>query len=338
MPSGPPVRDDRPLWDVTLSAYHLPVLAAADELGVFGFLTEASAGAEEVARRFGLGERATTAMLNVLAALGFLARRSGRYELTEVSRSYLLPGEPFYWGDMLRLLREPTIDFAALMQCLRTDRPVTEEEDRDLWAAHSIDAEKARAFTAAMHSHSMAPALAVARRGDFRGVTRLLDVGGASGCFPIAIAQRYPEVRFTVLDLPVVCELTHEYAAEAGIADRLETVALDMFRDPWPAGHDAVLLSNVFHDWDPARCRELAAKSWALLPPGGRIYVHEMLVDEGGCSPLAPSTYSVDMACYTEGRQYTGAELEALLQEVGFARTEVVHTHGYFWLVTGYKS
>lgn len=30
-----PGRDDNLLWDIALSVYHLPILAAADELGVF---------------------------------------------------------------------------------------------------------------------------------------------------------------------------------------------------------------------------------------------------------------------------------------------------------------
>ncbi|MCC7462464.1 MAG: ubiquinone/menaquinone biosynthesis protein [Gammaproteobacteria bacterium] len=336
-PCEPPVCDDTLLWNVTNSGYSLPVLAAADETGLFVLLARLPADAEAVAEQCHLALNPARAALGLLCSLGFLAQRGGRFHVTDVTRTYLLPDSPYYWGHMLRQLREPTPDFGAVLGNLRDGVPITQQGDRDLWQSHAADQERAVAFTRAMHSHSLAPAHGVARRGDFSGVRRLLDIGGASGCFSIEIARRHAGLSASVLDLAHVCGHTRGYVQAAGLGDRIDAVAGDMFRDPWPGGCDAVFFSNIFHDWDPQRCRQLVEQSHAYLPPGGRIYIHEMLLNDNGVSPAAVTGYSVDMALYTGGKQYSAAELGAMLQGAGFGRVTCTHTHGYFWLVTGYR-
>ena len=48
------------------------------------------------------------------------------------------------------------------------------------------------------------------------------------------------------------------------------------------AGYDALFFSNVWHDWNVRTCQWLAARAFAALPSGGRIMLHEMLLDEDG--------------------------------------------------------
>ena len=68
-----------------------------------------------------------------------------------------------------------------------------------------------------------------------------------------------------------------------------------MFRSDWPAGHDAHFFSNVFHDWDVEQCRVLAERSFAALPPGGRILLHESLLNETLDGPALVALYSMNM-------------------------------------------
>jgi tRNA1(Val) A37 N6-methylase TrmN6 len=69
------------------------------------------------------------------------------------------------------------------------------------------DPEEADAFTRAQHAGSMGPAVMLARTFDLAGAKRLLDVGGGSGAFSIALCQRNPELRATVLDFPNVIDV-----------------------------------------------------------------------------------------------------------------------------------
>jgi acetylserotonin N-methyltransferase len=196
--------------------------------------------------------------------------------------------------------------------------------------------ERARRVASAMQSHSLPAAIALALNGNFDGVTRLLDVGGGSGCFAIALARQHPELRCTVMELPAMCEVAQEYIVAGGVTDRVDTLAVDMFREPWPRGYDALFFSNVFHDWNFETCRWLTERSFEALPPGGRIYLHEMLLDDDGCAPLTTVSFSMLMLG-TQGQQFTLPELRGLLEPAGFKDIEAKSTYGYYSLVVGRK-
>ena len=68
-----------------------------------------------------------------------------------------------------------------------------------------------------------------------------------------------------------------------------------MFTDPWPAGYDGIFFSNVFHDWDRASCLHLAKRSYAALPPGGRIFLHEVVLNDTKDGPLVAAAFSMEM-------------------------------------------
>lgn len=331
---APPTCDDRLLWDVWLSFHHLPALVVADELGLFTALWKRPATCSEVAADFRLTARGAETLLGVLTSLGFLAEHAGRFHLTDASRNFLMPEAPYYWGGMLHRMRVHPAT-AAIREALLQD--AERELVTDAWERGRVDPERVRAFTRAMHSHSFPAAMGVARHGDFTGVRRLLDVGGGSGCFCLALAQQHPELRCTVAELPEVCELAEEYAAEYGLGERVETVHLDMFRNPWPTGYDAVFFSNIFHDWEPERCRLLARKAWEALPRGGRVYVHEMLLADSRTGPLPASAFSMSMLLNTRGKQYSAAELEGILESAGFPHVAVTPTYAYYSLVSAVK-
>jgi hypothetical protein len=110
-----------------------------------------------------------------------------------------------------------------------------------------------------------------------------------------------------------------------------------MFREPWPTGYDAVFFSDIFHDWGPVLCRQLTQRSFGALPAGGRIYLHEMLLDETKAGPLPAVSYSMGMLRFTQGKQYSAGELEQLLQTEGFQELSVTPTYGYYSLVSARK-
>ena len=188
-----------------------------------------------------------------------------------------------------------------------------------------------------MQSHSLPAATGVARHGDFEGVTRLLDVGGCSGCFAIALAQQRSDLRCTVMDLPAMCQVAREYIAAAGAEERVETLAVDMLRGEWPRGFDTIFFSNVFHDWSMETCTELATKAHAALPSGGRIYVHEMLLDDTGTTPRTATAFAMLMLVATRGRQFTHAQLRTVLLRAGFVDVQVTATYAYYSLIRAVK-
>ena len=130
-----------------------------------------------------------------------------------------------------------------------------------------------------------------------------------------------------------MCEVAKEYVSAAGLADRIETRAVDMFRQEWPRDHDAMFFSNILHDWDFATCARLLAKAHTALPPGGRVFIHEALLDDSGVGPLTTATFSLVMLLGTQGRQFTYAELAKLLGDAGFTDVGATPSYCYYSVV-----
>ena len=71
---------------------------------------------------------------------------------------------------------------------------------------------------------------------------------------------------------------------------------------------------------------------------GGRILLHEMLVDDDGCGPLTTLSFSILMLLGTRGRQYSLAEFRLILEDAGFVDISAVQTgSGYYSLLSARK-
>jgi 2-polyprenyl-3-methyl-5-hydroxy-6-metoxy-1,4-benzoquinol methylase len=343
MPLDIPTTDDRLVWDVWLSMWWLPSVTVADELEIFDHLAERPATPGELSGRLGLDHRGVDILLPLLASLGFLVLHEGRYRIGDTSRNFLLRRSPFYWGGVFLRQRETNPLHATIRDAVtgKAPHPVGQSSESppvEAWESGRLDLEQARNIARFMHSHSLPAATGVALHGDFHGVTRLLDVGGGSGCFAIALAQRHAGLRCTVLDLPAMCQVADEHIAAGNVAARVDTTGADMLRDAWPAGYDAVFLSNILHDWSLDVCAQLARSAHAALPAGGRVYVHEMLLDDSGAGPRTAAAFSMLMLVATRGRQFTYQQLKSLLQDAGFGEVDVSATYGYYSLIRARKT
>jgi acetylserotonin N-methyltransferase len=337
-----PVCDDKPIWDVWLSMLWLPAVTVADELEIFESLAREPATAAELAQRHGLQLRGADILLSLLTALKFCVAHLGRYQVTEPTRHYLLRGSPFYWGGVFVQQRASNPMHAAIRGAvLKKDHQIFAQSSKEpaveMWESGEMTLEAAQGIAAFMHSHSLAAATGMALRVDLSGVTSLLDVGGGSGCFCITLAKQNPQLRCAVMDLEPMCEVALDYIRAAGVGDRVGVQALNMFQQQWPTGYDAMLFSNIFHDWGPETNATLAANAFAALPRGGRIFLHEMLLDDTGDGPLTTAAFSTLMLANTRGRQFTFAQLKATLEDAGFTNVDAVPTYSYYSVVSGTK-
>ena len=320
----------------------LPAVTVADELEIFESLAREPATAAELAARHGFDLRGADILLALLTALKFCVSHLGRYQVTEPTRNYLLRASPFYWGGVFFQQRTSNPTHAAIRGAVLKKEHVivgqsAKEPPVEMWESGEMTLEAARGIAAFMHSHSLAAATGMALRFDLSGVKSLLDVGGGSGCFCITLAKQNPRLRCAVMDLKPMCEVALDYIRAAGVAERVGVQAVNMFRQPWPTGYDAMLFSNIFHDWGPETNATLTAKAFAALPRGGRIFLHEMLLDDTGDGPLTTASFSALMLANTRGRQFTFTQLKETLEKAGFTDIDVKPTYSYYSVVSGMK-
>lgn len=333
-----PRSDDRPLWDVYFGAYGYFAVHVAHGVGVFPLLANRPQTLGEVCQALGLKRRAAEAVLAVCVSHGLLAFDNGRYALTAVAEDYLLPTSPTYFGSQFdwNLAHPEIITLDRIRRAVLTNKPQAYEGGEQMFHTHEEEAELAKQFTRAMHSASMGPATAWPEKINLSGHRTLLDVGGGSGAHAIGALWQWPQLHGIIFDRLSVCEVAQEYASKYKLADRLATHSADMWKDPYPAA-DLHFYGMIFHDWPADQCRFLARKSFASLPTGGRIIVHEMLFNEERTGPFGVAAFNMVMLTYLDGEQYSGREIAGFFSEAGFTDIEVKPTFGYWSIVTGCK-
>lgn len=301
------------------------------DLGILDALAEKPATQEQLRTRLKLGARATDVIITVLAALALVQRGEETVELTELARTFLLKGARH---DLRPILHQRcTSDWLTMA---RQDRPM-EPSRVQAWESGKAVPDF-EASTARMHALTCAAGETLARNASLHGVSSLLDVAGGSGGLTMALAAARPEMQLGLFELPDVAGVARTYFERSGWGDRIRIHAGNMFADPLPQGYHSVLMSNVLHDWSDEQCVELLRTCHACLPPGGRVLLHEMLLDKGKDGPLTVALFSLMMLMSTRGRQFTAGELIGMLQCSGFTDARVTPAWGYFSVVMAVKA
>lgn len=317
-----------PLLELTWGFMNFKTFAAALELGLFTMLADGEqVTADEFADRIGLQARPARVLLAACASLGLLTKRGDKYLNSELAEKYLVAGQPEYFGGFVtfydRLLYPA---WHRLPEALRTGSPVAWDPDNQDFAYSPADEALTEVFWEAMFALARSTANALAGVYDFTAHRRLLDVGGGSGGFPIALCERHPELTATVFELPHVCPLAAAKIEAAGLTARIGTVPGDFLKDDeLPGGHDIALLSQILHNHDEPANRALLAKVYAALPAGGAVLICELLLNDERTGPPAAAVMGVNMVVgMTGGENYAEGQYGRWLTDTGFTDVRVV--------------
>jgi len=346
-PMMTPSLDPTAIFELFRGQYATELLTAAvAHFRVFERLRAEGLLPDDLRRILGLAERPATVLVTALRAMGMLAvDESGRIVPTDLAREHLTPGAFFDVSGYIGLAAESP-GTLGMVESLRSNRPLGSEAEESgaafifkegIESAMEREA-SARHLTLALAGRARNVAPVLAEKYPLEGVRTLLDVGGGTGIYAIAWLLRHAELRAIVWDRPEVLRVAGEFAAENGVSDRLECRAGDMFRDPVPTGADAVLLSNILHDWDAADCRVLVGRCAQALPIGGRLLIHDVFLDDAMDGPLPVALYSAALFQMTEGRAYSGAEYREWLRQAGCVPGEVVPTLIHCGVLPGIKA
>lgn len=317
-----------PIMEMVTGFQVSKTLAVAHELGLFSRLSR-SGGAtlSQLAAVCGIDERPAHMLLTACVSIGLLAVKSDHYANTSLAEQYLVPGKPLYLGAYVHMVDSRLyMAWSELADAVRGNRPLTWDPQGQRSLFEGDDPEMRELFWDGLHAISTFTGKMLAGAVDFASIECLLDVGGGSGACSIELCRHYPQLRATVLDLPPVNQISGRKIADAGFGRRIKPCAGDFFRDAaLPAGHDAILLSMILHDWGESQNSEILAKCYAALPVGGTLVIVDRLLNDEKTGPIGAALNNLMMLVETEdGRNYTRAEYSSWLQATGFEQIRTV--------------
>jgi 2-hydroxy-4-(methylsulfanyl)butanoate S-methyltransferase len=314
-----PAGEHHQLWDIAYGFMASKALFAALELDLFTDLAGGPRTCAELSARTGIAGNRLQTLLHALTGLGLTVVDRGRYTNAPAAQRWLVHGAPDGYGDYFRLQVARQI-YPAL---LHLDAGIAGTGAAfDTRGGLLSEPDEARTLIAAQHVGSLGAARVLAGRLPIRDARRLLDVGGSSGAFSIALCERNPALRCTLLDLPAVVDLASGYCREAGLGSRVDVVAADAVACGWPGEQDVVLMSYLLSALGDDEIDVVLEKAWDSLRPGGLLVLHDFMLADRGPGPAFAALWFLQYLAYrSDGVSFSATDVHGRLRAARFQPT-----------------
>ena len=258
-------------------AWKSGLLARLDRAG------ENGASVDELATDGALSPYAIGVILESALSAGVVRRTDGRYSLTRV-------GDNVLHDELTQINIDYVHDVCyrglyALDDCLREEKPHGLKSLGDwptLYEGLSDLPEPARTSWFMFDHYYSDSAFDQALTHVFaRRPAYLMDVGANTGKWSLRCLRHDSAVRLTLLDLPIQLERARDGLAEAGVLDRANLHTVDMldYTAPFPAGMDAVWMSQFLTCFSLEAIGHILRRAAASLTPGGSVWVLDTFWD-----------------------------------------------------------
>ena len=311
------------------------IFLTANDLGLFLEIGDNICTADDLAATLKVDRRALELLLNALTALQMLDKVDAGYRNRPIINEHLGQVET-YRGSIFRHIHHCWDSWSRLPEIIRTGQPDFAAEanalgDNDEWT---------RDFILGMNDVTRELAPQVVPQLGLENARVLMDVGGGPGTYAAAFQKAWSNIsEVRIFDLPEALALGKKQLEAQGLSEKVSYHPGNFNIDPLPFGVDAIWLSQVLHSQDEAGCQTLIGKSFEALNHGGKLMIHEFLLDDSKTAPVMASIFSVHMLVMTEsGRTYSGGELGCWMERAGFENVEVIKVSDDTAVVTGNKT
>ncbi len=290
-------------------------LFAANELGLFEALAEGPVDLDGLAARTGLTRRTARISADAMVAIGLLERRGSNYANTPVAAAFLSGATPADLRPLLRFwdkLSYPA--WADLAGALGRGRPAHE--------IFEIADDLVPVMSAGIEAATAGACRALPQVAELPAGSRVLDIGGGTGSWAIALAAADPELSAAVLEIADVAVVAQERVRAAAFADRVDVLVGDLLTDELPPGYDVFLMANVVHYFTAETNQAILGRIRAVAEPGARLLVADFWTDPTHTQPIPAALMAGEFAIHVnDGDVYSVEEAATWLSRTGWRFT-----------------
>lgn len=316
-----PIDDVRQISAITYGFLASKALFAALEFDLFTKIARGAVTLPDLAHETRIAPNLLRTLLTTLKTCGLVTEAGGEFVNAPATATYLVAGAPGDFRDYVRVVNGGFLyeGMRHLEKSLRGERVFPDKGFYE-GIVYSEGGVGGDAFSAAQHAGSLGPARLFAKRVNLAGARRFLDAGGGSGAYTHALLRQNPYLRATILDFPETVETARRYAAEAGLADRIEHLPGNAIATAWPRGQDAVLMSYVWSAIGADDIPILARRAFDAMNPGGTVLIHDFMVDDHHEGPDYAAWYLLGAVLDNPKAEcLTPRFVEGALRAAGFA-------------------
>jgi ubiquinone/menaquinone biosynthesis C-methylase UbiE len=302
-----------------MESYRAPqAIYAAARLGLADLLNDGPKTVSELAEATNTLAPGLRRLMSALGSLGvFAEQEDGRFALTPMG-ACLRSGQPnsqrnwvLIFGDIYYRA------WTGLLDCLHDGKPGFDHVHRmGLYDYMARNPATAKIWDELMDDMSREWIIPIAHTYDFSGVNTIIDIGGGRGALIAEILKVNPQMRGILFDLPHVVKIAVDVLEAAGVADRCETVAGDVFESV-PDGADAYLLARVLFNWSDEDATAILKSCRRAMSRKAKLLVIENVMPSRNASPFH-KLLDLSIMVTFPGRLRTEAELQDLLAATGF--------------------
>lgn len=316
------IKDQLAAVRAALNSYKFSqLLITAQETGLFDKLSQHPSSASQLAEAIAGRSEHVRRLANALVAHNVLKLEDDVYAIAD-DWSVLRSDSPASLAGYVQYMSLLKDRWAHLGKALVDDTV----SDESLALISGSDKQATEAFIAAMDAISKPFAMQFASEWEFDN-HRIIDIGGGSGIYSIAVASRNKGVTGVVFDLPGIVEIAQNNIASAGLNEKLTTASGDYNESIPGDGFDDAFLFSMIHRQDEAQNMSLLRKTFDALKPGGRLFIIGFFTNDQGTGPLFSAHFGVEMTVMIPGgRVYSNTEIEKLIETAGFTAMERIDT------------
>lgn len=241
------------------------ILLTAFELEIFSFLDKHLMSAEDIAIKINSELNATTRLLNALVALGFLRKVKNKYYNTEAASNYLVKGKSDFLGNLFHT-NELWKSWSNLTEVVKNGILIKDEVRSKDWK---------ESFISAMHYRGLKESKILAAMLDLQNVNSMLDVGGGSGVFSMAIIEKKKNIKSTIFDLPEIIPITQKYVNDFPLKENISLIEGNYLFDSFESNYDLIFLSSIVHINSFEQNLILIQKCYDALNDNGQIIIKD---------------------------------------------------------------
>jgi SAM-dependent methyltransferase len=305
-----------PIMKVAMGFMAAKHLFVASEVGLFEALGASSADLDALASKTGVPARTLGILAAAMVSLGLLEQDGRKYKNSEAAAAFLAGAPGIDLRPNLRFWDQISYPiWQKLADAVRSGEGQAQ--------FGRFDSRQQQIFSAGVESFTAPVAAALAATYDFGSHRRVLDVGGGTGSFLVAVLKRHPGLLGTLFELPGPCAVARQKLANQPEGARITVVEGDIFKDPLPGGHDALIVANTVHVLSADHNVALMKSMRGGVAPGARLLLADLWTEPTRSQPAPAALMSGEFLVISgEGQSYSEADADYWLNQTGWRKLE----------------